>query len=176
MSFIEDLHSAILAEITTSIAGIQTSGAYPKLQTAVSVPAVFVDLSSLEPGDNPGTEQVALVARFEARVIVNSADNGLMKVRELAVEVAKIIHNKNFGMKTRLSRLVSIGPDSFSPELDAYDVWIVEWEQEFDIGLSVWDGTGIVPTEILLGYVPKVGVPHEDDYFEIPTHPPLGLP
>jgi len=176
MSFIEDLHNAILTEITSNIAGIQTSGAYPKLQTAIAVPAVFVDLVSLDLGDDPATEQLALTGRFEARVIVNSADNGPMKVRELAVEVGKIIHNKNFGMKTRLSRLVSIGPDQFSPELDAYDVWLVEWEQQFDVGLSVWDGTGIVPTEILLGYVPEVGIPHEDDYVEISTEPPLGLP
>ena len=135
-----------------------------------------MDLASLDFGDDPATEQLALIGRFEARVIVNAADNGQMRVRELAIEVAKVIHNKNFGMKTRLSRLVSIGPDQFSPELDAYDVWVVEWEQQFDIGQSVWDGTGVVPTEILLGYVPEVGIPHEDKYYEIPTQSPLGLP
>lgn len=176
MSFIEDLHNAILAEITSNISGIQTSGAYPKLQTTISVPALFVDLVSLEPGTDPGTDQLALIARFEARAIVNSADNGPMKVRELAVEVARIINQKQFGMKVSCAKIVGIGPDSFSPELDAYDVWLVEWEHEFHVGDSIWDGSAIIPTEILLGYSPEIGVPHEEDYFEIATEPPLGLP
>tara|TARA_B100001564_G_C20321683_1_gene526014 strand:- start:13 stop:534 length:522 start_codon:yes stop_codon:yes gene_type:complete len=164
MSFIEDLHNAILLEITSNIASIATSGSYPKLQTAIAVPAVFVDLASLDFGDDPATEQLALTGRFEARVIVNAADNGQIRVRELAIEVARVVHNKNFGMKTRLSRVVSIGPDQFSPELDAYDVWLVEWEQQFDIGDSVWDGEGVRPETIFIGYVPRVGEEFEQDY------------
>lgn len=176
MSFIEDLHNAILSDITSNIAGIATSGAYPKLQAAIAVPAVFVDLVSLEPGVDPGTNQLALVARFEARVIVNSNDNGPMKVRELAVEIAKVINQKQFGMKVSCAKIVGISPDTFAPELDVYDAWLVEWEHEFDIGVSVWDGTGIIPTEILLGYSPEIGTPHENDYVGIATEPPLGLP
>ena len=38
MSFIEDLHNAILTEVTSNIAGIATSGVYPKLQMAIAVP------------------------------------------------------------------------------------------------------------------------------------------
>ena len=91
MSLIENLHSAILARITDNIAGIQTSGFYPKLRTAVITPAVFVDMVSLEPGDDPGTEQLAVVARFQARAIVTAGENSLIQVRELAAEIARVL-------------------------------------------------------------------------------------
>jgi len=176
MSIIENLHSAILARITDNIAGIQTSGFYPKLRTAVITPAVFVDLVSLEPGDDPGTEQLSVIARFQAQAIITAGENSLIQVRELAAEIARVIHHQNFGQKVTPAKLVSVGSDGFSPELDAYDIWLVEWEHEFHLGESVWDGEGITPDKIFLGYSPEIGIPHEDDYSEIETEIPLGLP
>ncbi len=167
MSIITDLHNAILAEITTTITGIETYGSYPKLRTAIKTPAVFIDLAALEPGIDPGTEELALLARFEARVVLGSNDNACLNVRELAAEVARIIHKNNFGLQVKPAALVSVNPDNFRPEIDAYEIWLVEWLHEIHIGQSVWDGVGVVPEEIFLGYVPFVGTEHEDKYIRV---------
>ncbi len=167
MSIITDLHNAILAEITSKVAGIETSGFYPKLRTAIKTPAVFIDLATLEPGTDPGTEELALLARFEARVVLGSNDSACLSVRELAAEVARIVHKNNFGVKVKPGALVSVQPDNFRPEIDAYEMWLVEWQHEIHIGQSVWDGVGIVPEQIFLGYVPFVGTAHEDKYIKL---------
>jgi len=164
MSIITDLHNAIIVEITDKIAGIQTSGFYPKLRAAVAVPAVFVNLASLEPGSDPGTQQLAVIARFEARVIVADKEGSELQVRELAAEVARIIHCNNFGVDVTTAKLVAVGSDGFSPELDAYDVWLVEWEHEFHLGDSIWDGESVRPETIFIGYAPKIGEEFESDY------------
>ncbi len=167
MSVITDLHNAILAEITSKIAGIETSGFYPKLRTAIKTPAVFIDLASMEPGADPGTGELALIARFEARVVVGSSDNACLQVRELATEVARIINKNNFGLNVKAAALVSIAPDHFRPEIDAFEIWLVEWQNEIHIGQSVWDGVGIMPEQIFLGYVPFVGIGNEDKYIKV---------
>lgn len=164
MSIITDLHDAIIAEITDKVAGIQTSGFYPKLRTSVAVPAVFVDLASIEPGDDLGTGQLSLIARFEARVIVADKEGSELQVRELAAEVARIIHCNNFGLQTTPAKLVGLSSDGFSPELDAYDVWVVEWEHEFQLGESIWDGVGVIPETVYIGYTPRIGAAFEEDY------------
>lgn len=177
MSIITDLHQAITDTLMAEIPGIETSGFYPKLREAVKVPAIFVDMASLEPGDDPGTDEIAYIARFEARIIVGAVDdqaNAPLRVRELAAEVGRIIHKNSFGLPVKPAALVSIGNDGFSPDLDAYDVWMVEWEQEFHIGESVWDDDGIVPSEIYVGFAPYIGAAHEDKYIRADHAPETG--
>jgi len=167
MSIITELHNAILTEITSKITGIETSGFYPKLRTAIKTPAVFIDLASMEPGTDPGTGELALIARFEARVVLGNNDTACLNVRELAAEVARVINKNSFGLNVKAAALVSITPDHFRPDIDAFEIWMVEWQHEIHIGQSVWDGVGIIPEEIYLGYVPFVGTGNEDKYIKI---------
>ncbi len=61
----------------------------------IIAPAVFVELASLEPGKDPGTEELALKARFEARVVVDgTVEDSSVVVRSLAAEIARVV-NKN---------------------------------------------------------------------------------
>lgn len=171
MSIITDLHNAILNEVNSKIAGIVTSGFYPKLRTAIQTPAIFIDLASMEPGTDPGTEELALLLRFEARIVIGSGDSACLSVRELAAEVARIVHKNSFGVRVKPAALVSVSPDNFRPEIDAYEVWLVEWQHEIHLGQSIWDGIGITPQQIFLGYVPFVGTAHEDKYVKVEEVP-----
>ena len=130
MSILTDLHHAIVNELTTKIEGIETSGFYPKIREEITAPAVFVDMVSLEPGQDPGTGEVAYIARFEARFMVGTSDEANLQVRELAAEGGRIIYKNSFGLNVKAAELLSVGNDGFNPELDAYEVWIVEWEHE----------------------------------------------
>lgn len=169
MSIIDNLHNAILAGITSSIAGIGTYGSYPKVREVVITPAIFLDMVSMDMGNDPGTGQLAVLARFQARVIIKSSDNSQMQVRNLAAEIARVVYNQSFGQNVTPAKIVSIGSDGFSPELDAYDIWLVEWEHEFHLGESVWDGDAVLPDKIFLGFSPEVGFSHENDYEQIET-------
>lgn len=64
--FWKGLHEAICNTLKAEISAIQTCEIYPTIRKELLAPAVFVELSSLEPGKDPGTEEFALRARFEA--------------------------------------------------------------------------------------------------------------
>ena len=70
---------------------------------------------------------------------------------------------------------MSIGNDGFISDLDAYEVWVVKWEQEFHIGEFVWDDSGIVPLEIYVDFAPYIGAAHQDKYIRADHAPETGV-
>ncbi len=148
-----NLHQAICNKLREEIPAIQTCEVYPTIRREIVAPAVFVELVSLETGKDPGTEELALKARFEARGVVDgTVEDSSVVVRELAAEVARVV-NKNTWDVENVSpgEFISAGGDDFKPELDAYLVWLVEWVHEVHTGQSMWSETGIIPHIISVG-------------------------
>jgi hypothetical protein len=150
-TFLNDLHKAIYTTLKAEISSIQTCDIYPIIRTTIVAPAVFVELASLEPGRDPGTEELALRARFEARIIIDSTiENAAIVVRSLAAEVAKVVNKNTWGMNVSPAEFISAEVDGFKPELDSYLVWLVNWVHEIHLGESVWKDT-IKPHAIEIG-------------------------
>ncbi|WP_447933075.1 hypothetical protein [Wolbachia endosymbiont of Dactylopius coccus] len=148
-----DLHQAICKTLKEEIPAIQTCEVYGAVHREIVAPAVFVELVSLEPGKDPGTEELALRARFEARVVVDGRNSSVV-VRELAAEIARVVNRNTWGVENiSPGEFLSAEVDDFKPELDAYLVWMVEWVNEIHIGKSVWSETGIKPHIIEIGEV-----------------------
>ncbi|WP_438456581.1 hypothetical protein [Wolbachia endosymbiont of Kerria lacca] len=141
----QDLHQAICSTLKEEIPAIQTCEIYPAIRKELLAPAVFVELSSLEKGSDPGTGELALRVRFEARIVIDSTiENAPIIVRTLAAEVAKVVNKSTWNVKNvSPGEFISGGGDDFRPELDAYLVWLVEWFHEVHVGKSVWS-TGIM--------------------------------
>ncbi|WCR59230.1 MAG: hypothetical protein PG978_000666 [Wolbachia endosymbiont of Ctenocephalides felis wCfeF] len=151
--FWSNLHQAICSKLREEIPAIQTCEMYPTERREIIAPAVFVELVSLEPGKDPGTGELALRARFEARVVVDGTiEDASIVVRELAAEVARVV-NKNTWETEKISpgEFISAEVDGFKPELDAYLVWVVEWFHGLHIGKSIWSETGVIPHVIRVG-------------------------
>ncbi|WP_353275792.1 hypothetical protein [Wolbachia endosymbiont (group A) of Pipizella viduata] len=151
--FWRDLHQKICTTLKEEIPAIQTCEIYPTIRRELVAPAVFVELSSLEPGKDPGTEELALRARFEARVVVDgTVEDSQVVVRSLAAEVARVVSKNTWNVKNIApGEFLSAEVDDFKPELDAYLVWLVEWTHELHIGQSMWLETGIIPHIISVG-------------------------
>lgn len=149
-----NLHEAICNKLREEIPAIQTCEMYRAVRREIIAPAVFVELVSLEPGKDPGTEELALRARFEARVVVDgTVEDSQVVVRELAAEIARVVNRNTWGVENiSPGEFLSAEVDDFKPELDAYLVWLVEWTHELHIGQSVWSG-GITPHVIEIGKV-----------------------
>jgi hypothetical protein len=129
---------------------------------------VLLELSEMERGDSadPGTEQQPLMARFEAEVIVKSLQaDAKVKVRVLAGSIAAYLRSRSRwpGVLNGSMRVTGCYKDDFSPDLDKFQVWRVEWVQEIWLGAGVWKETGTTP-HALYSYVPLVGPGHEADY------------
>lgn len=148
-----NLHQAICKTLKEEIPAIQTCEMYRAERREIIAPAVFVELASLEPGKDPGTEELALRARFEARVVVDGTVEGSQAVvRSLAAEVARVVNKNTWDVENIApGEFLSAGGDDFRPELDAYLVWLVEWVHELHTGQSMWLETGIIPHTISVG-------------------------
>ncbi|WP_419214821.1 hypothetical protein [Wolbachia endosymbiont of Rhagoletis cingulata] len=151
----QDLHQAICTKLKEEISAIQTCEIYPSIRKELVAPAVFVELSSLEKGDDPGTEELALKARFEARIVIDSTvENAPILVRTLAAEVARVVNKNTWNMKNvSPGEFISGGGDDFRPELDAYLVWMVEWVHTIHVGRSIWEEGKFVPHKIEIGEI-----------------------
>ncbi|WP_253303090.1 MULTISPECIES: hypothetical protein [unclassified Wolbachia] len=149
----QDLHKAICTKLKEEISAIQTCDIYPSIRKELLAPALFVELVSLESGKDPGTEELALKARFEARIVIDSTiENAAIIVRTLAAEVARVV-NKNTWNVENVSpgEFISAEIDGFRPELDAYLVWLVEWSHQLHLGKSIWTENTIKPHTITIG-------------------------
>ncbi|AZU37140.1 hypothetical protein BBB02_00595 [Wolbachia endosymbiont of Bemisia tabaci] len=152
---LKDLHDKICTTLKREISAIQTCEVYPAIRKELVAPAVFVELSGFEKGHDPGTEELALKVRFEARIVVDgTVEYSSLVVRSLAAEVARVVNKNTWNVENvSPAEFISAEVDGFRPELDAYLVWLVEWVHEIHIGESVWSETGIKPHIIEIGNV-----------------------
>ena len=148
----KDLHNAICTTLKKEIPAIQTCEVYPAIRKELIAPAVFVELSGFEKGHDPGTEELALKARFEARIVIDSTiENAAIIVRTLAAEVAKVVNKNTWNIKNvSPGEFISAEIDGFRPELDAYLVWMVDWSHQLHLGKSIWTENKIKPHTIII--------------------------
>ncbi|WP_265024418.1 hypothetical protein [Wolbachia endosymbiont (group A) of Eupithecia tripunctaria] len=148
----KDLHNAICTTLKKEIPAIQTCEIYPSIRKELVAPAVFVELSGFEKGHDPGTEELALKARFEGRIVIDSTiENAAIIVRSLAAEVAKVVDKNTWNVKNvSPGEFISAEVDGFRPELDAYLVWMVDWSHQLHLGKSIWTENKIKPHTIII--------------------------
>jgi hypothetical protein len=118
----------------------------------VTLPAIFIDLVELAYGLDAGTEQLPLVAHWEARLVMSDALDdqtvwSLVEAVMLALFTARW-SDGNIGK----AELKQATPDEFSPDLVGHRVWLIEWAQRLRVGDNVFEGEGIVPTEVVIRY------------------------
>lgn len=149
---------------------------WPVFGETIPDPSILLSLLDLKPGTDMGTGKTPLIARFQARVVVDELDrNGPQKATHLAATLTTLLHNQDWGLPIGMAEFVRSGWDAFSPELQGCTVWLVEWTHEFCLGETEWpfeDSTGKV---LYLGFDPETGPGNEDKYLEIGQPPPDSL-
>lgn len=169
---LDDLHQAILDKIAAQFPDLVTVDDYRDDRKTLPVPACLVELTDMEgsPENDPGTEQLCVLSHWEARIIIGfrTAD-AKREIRKLAGALGAFVHLQRWGLPVSPAEVTSIGPDEFSPELDRYEVWRVEWQQRLNLGKSVWDNDGTIPTQVLVSWSPDIGPDHVDDYMPVET-------
>lgn len=165
------LHQAITADILAKFPALQTVEFYrgegQEDRKALQTPACLLDLSEMEasPDDDPGTEQLAVIAHFEAELVIRfNTPNAKRSIRRLAAAVAAWLHNRRWDDPANPGKKLPTGPcvvvgaykDDFSGltpgqrdvPLDQFEVWRVEWRQIVHLGESVWNDEGVTPSEV----------------------------
>jgi|GEM_PF-805806 len=159
---LNQLHQSIIDAIALQFPDLATVDDYHEERKRLASPACLIELADMEgsPDDAPGTEQLAMLARFEARIIIGfRTANAKREIRKLAAAIGVFIQANRFGQPISPAEVTAITPDDFSPELDQYEVWRIEWQHIIHLGATVWDGNNFpARMEIQLGgnvYDPK---------------------
>ena len=145
---IDAFHESVLAAIRAAFPAFQDVADYPREPGKIPTPACYLQMVEANPAPDRGTDQLALTLRFEALVIYGfKVEKSKRSVRGAAVALAAFIRSRRWGEYAGPATVEGIQADGFSPELDAYNVWRVDWTQEVVIGDNVWEaGTPAVST------------------------------
>jgi hypothetical protein len=171
---LDALHQAIIDAIKAKFPSLVTVEFYreDRKLTAAQLPACLLDLTEWESApedDDPQTEQLAVDARFEAHLILGFRTPEIkLAIRKLAAAFGAFLRLKRWpGVACGPAHVIGAFKDDFSPELDQYECWRVEWVQRITLGETVWEGAGITPETVFIGFTPRIGVPHEADYLQV---------
>jgi hypothetical protein len=146
---LETLHDVIAATIKADFPALRTVEFYRGDRQKIEAPACLLEMPEMELADlDPGTSQLAVRARFEARVIIGfRTQRSEIEIRKLTASLAAYLHLKRWpDVVTGPGEVVSISRDEFDPELDQYEVWRIEWAHVLHLGETVWKGDGVIPT------------------------------
>lgn len=189
-----ELETAIVRDIKAAFPALATVEFYREDRTELPLPAVLLELVEWErDGDkDPGTEQLPIIANFEAEIIIGfrrvEGRKAKAEVRRLVNALAAWMHNRRWRypdgrlndsgkpktMPTGPVMVVGAYPDDFQgmetgrkgDKLDKYEVWRLPWQQSVNLGETVWTNDGVTPTTPLYSFAPETGIPNKDDYQE----------
>lgn len=181
---IEQLHEAIRAGLAAKLHDVPTVAHYPPAGAALALPAVLVELAQLAPARDPGSGEMGLLARFQARVICDAAASGAaLQVRGLAARLALAIHNETWNLAIGMAQFVQAGPapdQGLAPEASSASAsetgrlaWLLEWTHEIDLGQPAWpyeDSSGLA---LMLGIEPETGAGREAQYWPAGAAPAI---
>ena len=164
-----DIVDATVVKLRAAIPDVPTieGDPPPQSQRAIRAPAVYLEISELEPVSNPGDGRISVDARFEARCIVDpNGSRSHLAVRELASRVVRALQEIRRPVAGHGHiRIERAGDEMFRPKMDGYEVWVVEYGVE--VYLGELEPAGVTPTEVYFGMTPAIGPNHVPDYERI---------
>ena len=162
MKPLEDLQQAIQNRILQEMPAIVTCELYPSMRKAIPAPAVLIELSRIEPGDDPGTGELAVIVTIEARIVIdNHVAQAELHIQNLAAQLSRFVHRNQWGLEVSPAEFISATPDAFKADLEAYLVWQVTWQHQLHCGQSIWKDSDIAAHTIDVGCTPYIGESHE---------------
>lgn len=183
---LDALHAGIISAIAARFPSLATVADYHADRTALTMPAVLVELEDFEgdPDQDPGTGQTAVRLRFRARIVIGfRTPSAEREIRKLAAALAQFIDGHRWGQPIERATVALAAPDDFDPDLQQAVVWAVEFEHAAHLGESVWTGAGAdlsgvltsppaleilaTPTDPLVGQAPRIGEGNAAEYQDL---------
>ncbi len=160
------VYVAIEERIKQAIPGLGYVGTMPEGVKRVDPPAVVLELVGFEDADkDPGTGEVAVDARFEARVIIGQEEPNCLHIAAfVAAQLTVLLRMQSWGLPVEFAQFVRAERDWSRPELDSCAVWVVEWTQIIYLGVEEWPWPNQPPGSLLFGFSPSTGPGSEHTY------------
>ncbi|MEB0223585.1 hypothetical protein [Pseudomonas sp. 10S4] len=150
---LDQLYQAVEQHLTKHLPGVRAVTVWPNISDRVALPAVFLELAEIEPGQDIGTGETTLVCKFEARIIVDPIKpHHQRQAVQLATQLAVLLRAQTWGLPVDPAEFVQAQQDWTQPALDGYTVWLVEWTQQVYLGPEEWPWPDQPPGTLLFGF------------------------
>lgn len=155
------LNQAIVADIQAQFPQLKTVEFYREDRKTLPKPACLLSMTEFEgsPEDDPGTEQLAVLMKFEAELVIGfNEPDAKQQIRKLAASFSAWLNKRRWNNPTGATPKLPTGPcmvagaypDEFQPELDQFEIWRIDWMQIVHLGDTVWTGGGVVPASVFV--------------------------
>ena len=167
---LDELHTAIRDGIAAQFDAFKTVEFYRDDEDEqIPTPACILEMSEAEPQPhaNCGTGQWPVLLRFAARIIMPKRTPAVrLEIRKAATALATFLNLRHWpNVNCDEAQVIACEPDEFAPNLDRFAVWRVEWVHLAFLGESAWINLGgVVPTDALYSFAPRIGIPYKDEY------------
>lgn len=148
MTNLQHFHETIARELQEKTR-LQKVLCYPGGRSLIEAPVGFLELSQIEMGNPPGTEELSLNLTWTLRILIDSAlENAPIVLQSLLIETARVLYLNTFGLP--ITPVLSL---QFHFELlqdtEAFLMGSLTWMQECHVGDSVWDSVEGIPPHTL---------------------------
>ncbi|WP_017517043.1 hypothetical protein ACQCLI_12965 [Pseudomonas nitroreducens] len=169
---LDAFYAAVEQHIAEHLAGAQRVRFWPRVGDALALPSVLLEIAEFEPGPDPGTGEVALDCRCEARIVVApEQQDATRQAAHLSTQLSILLRAQTWGLAVDPALFTSAEQDYSRPELDNYLVWRVEWTQTLYLGEEQWPWPDESGYTLMIGLDPETGPGNEPKYV-----PAEGLP
>ena len=170
------LHQAMIDDIKGKLPSIKTVVAYDPTDEnsggqhqSVKTPAVLIELSEMKPGTSRGDGRQAFECEFILHCILSvKTANVQLEIRNYVAAVAKEVWRNKWGLSgcVELPEDISAYPGVFKAGDKGFESWVVSYSQKIYLG-DLPLTTETVPTDVFIGFSPKVGPDNQADYVEV---------
>ncbi len=181
MITLQSFHQAILDKMSAKYPVCRTVDAYwpydrPEAGEGwkVKTPALLLDIESLGMGDDCGDGRLGIDCDIALHCLLSvQTPNVDVEIRAFAAAVMQAVYYNRWGLAADLTtpdNLAAMPSEIVKPK-GGFEAWSVIWSQTLYPGEGIWDGEGVIPTEIWLGFAPEIGEGHEPDYRPVDALP-----
>ncbi|MQG94493.1 hypothetical protein [Pseudomonas sp. MN1F] len=160
------VYTAMEEHIRQTVPALCYVGTMPEGVQQVDLPAVVLELAGFEDAEkDPGTGEVAVDARFEARVIVGQEEPNCLHIAAfVAAQLTVLLRMQSWGLPVEFAQFMRAERDWSRPELDNCAVWVVEWTQVIYLGFEEWPWPNQPSGSLVFGFSPDTGPGSEHQY------------
>jgi hypothetical protein len=144
-----ELHKKISDYLLTKVPSLQAVYYYNQTRANIPAPVGFLEVTHMDIGADPGTEELPVVLNFTLRILVDASINAAdIALQTLLLEAALAVYHTNFGLPLTMTQELGISYENIA---DAENVLVgaISWKNEMHFGENVWiDASWIPPHHI----------------------------
>lgn len=137
LPIVEEMEKRIINAFAGKLAIVR---GYPDDKNLTKVPALFIEMVSLDDVEPIGTGESEMVSRWELRVVISKKQaNALTVAMDAAATLGNLLADKVLAAHAYEAKFLGATDDNFDRKVTDVESWMVELSIKVRVGSSDWD-------------------------------------